>query len=80
LAAVGDWINATDAIMSRQLPITVHKDVETRQWVENQYRDASATWKGTQGEPCVVDRVLLTANDEYTMIVKVRMPVILRAS
>lgn len=84
LAAVGDWINSGDYIVNRHMPKVppdIRKDpkqeglkVVTLKYHPDRFREAPISWKGPPGEPCVVERIIITHNDEFIRIVKVRFP------
>eukprot|EP00884_Botryococcus_braunii_P009393 jgi/Botrbrau1/18455/Bobra.0072s0038.1 len=72
MAAVGDWINSGDFVINRAVPkIPLSSKDTTPKWDEETYKDVPVSWKGPPGEPCIVERVLLTSNDEFHLIVKV---------
>ncbi len=75
LAAVGDWINSGDFIVNRSVPKVPPSSKDTTpHWDAEAYKEVPVSWKGPPGEPCIVERVILTSNDEFHMIVKVDLP------
>lgn len=79
LAAVGDWLHSGDLIVNRHVPKVPPANNRENKVINLMYhpalyREAPVSWKGPPGEPCVVERVIITQNHEFDRIVKVRAP------
>ncbi|CAK9196787.1 unnamed protein product [Sphagnum troendelagicum] len=71
IAAVGEMIRPGDIYINKQSPINTRDNVMNPQAMpDSAYKRTPQTYKGPPGECAVVDKVLLTSNDENHFIVK----------
>lgn len=79
IANVGEPLSQGEVLVNKQMPTNTRENIVPVAGVgvggvgadHMQYRDAPVTWKGHAGEQCVVDKVLLTSNEESGTVVKV---------
>ncbi|CAM6092659.1 unnamed protein product [Calypogeia fissa] len=71
IAAVGEMIRPGDIYVNKQSPINTRDDVPNPMAMKDSaYKPTPQTYKGPPGECAVVDRVLLTSNDENHFMIK----------
>lgn len=71
IAAVGEMIRPGDIYVNKQTPINTRDPIANPQSLPDSfYRNTPQTYKGAAGETCVVDKVLLTSNDESQFVIK----------
>lgn len=74
LCAVGESIENGDYFINKQSPTNTKDLFPTgpgNQLPDNMYKPTPMSYKGAKGENSVVDKVLLTQNDENEEIIKV---------
>jgi len=72
IACVGEVIQPGDVYINKQSPINTRDPVANpNNTPDSMYRPTPQTYKGAAGEQCVIDRVLLTTNDENQFNIKV---------
>mmetsp|Transcript_10383 Transcript_10383/g.31241 ORF Transcript_10383/g.31241 Transcript_10383/m.31241 type:complete len:1166 (-) Transcript_10383:34-3531(-) len=67
IANVGDFINPGDIYLNMQRPLNTRDPVLSTNQPDSFFRSTPLTWKHTPamaGEKCVVDKVMLTSNEE----------------
>ncbi|XP_024402196.1 DNA-directed RNA polymerase III subunit 2 [Physcomitrium patens] len=71
IAAVGEMIRPGDIYVNKQSPIDTRNNVNNPMALpDSAYKRTPQTYKGAAGETAVVDKVLLTSNDENHFVVK----------
>ena len=72
IAGVGEMIRPGDVYVNKQSPTNTRDPVSAapHQMPDSFFRSTPQTYKGPPGETAVVDRVLLTSNDEHQFVVK----------
>ncbi|GBG88963.1 hypothetical protein CBR_g48573, partial [Chara braunii] len=71
IASVGEMIRPGDVYVNKQSPVNTRDPVANPMALpDSAYKPTHQTWKGPSGECCVIDKVLLTSNDENSFIVK----------
>eukprot|EP00798_Chlamydomonas_sp_ICE-L_P009475 gene9475-32467_t len=73
IASVGDYISAGDVYMNIQRPTNTRDPVPSQNMPDSFYRPSPMSWKHTPamaGEKCIVDKVLLSANDDSHYTIK----------
>ncbi|KAL3691016.1 hypothetical protein R1sor_004667 [Riccia sorocarpa] len=71
IAAVGEMIRPGDIYVNKQSPINTRDDVPNPMAMKDSaYKPTPQTYKGPPGECAVVDKVLLTSNDENHFMIK----------
>ena len=74
---MGENITNGDIYINKQSPLVTRSSADSQPLGPNQtlpdsaYRPTPQSYKGPPGEACVVDRVLLTNNDDSFMTIKV---------
>eukprot|EP00887_Chlorella_sp_A99_P006810 scaffold2.g6810.t1 len=72
IVAAGEVLSQGECLVHKQMPTNTRDPVANPSVMPDAfYRTAPITWKGYPGEKCVVDKVLLTSNDESACVVKV---------
>ncbi|KAK9824521.1 hypothetical protein WJX72_011068 [[Myrmecia] bisecta] len=72
IAAVGESITPNDIYINKQSPLNTRDAVPVPSSLPDAaYKNTPQSWKGPPGESAVVDKVLLTNNDEGQLVVKV---------
>lgn len=72
IAAVGEPLTQGEVLVHKSLPSNTRETIAAGvPPSDSSYRPAPVTWKGHVGERCVVDKVLLTSNEESQTVVKV---------
>ncbi len=69
IAAVGEVVASGDILINKQSP-TSTKDVPTEHGAPT-YKGMPVSWKAPPGETCIVDKVLMTQNDDAHRVIKV---------
>lgn len=69
IAAVGEVVSPGEILINKQSP-TSTKDVPSDQGFPP-YKPMPVSWKAPPGETCIVDKVLLTQNDDAHIVIKV---------
>ena len=72
---MGEVVASGDVLINKQSP-TSTKDVPTEHGAPT-YKAMPVSWKAPPGETCVVDKVLLTQNDDAHRVVKVPRPTLI---
>ena len=76
MCSVGEVIQPGEIYINKQSPINTRDMVSNPHSLpDNAFKPTPMSWKGVAGQACVVDRVLLTENDEGHRIFKVCIPV-----
>eukprot|EP00877_Chromochloris_zofingiensis_P003786 jgi/Chrzof1/13408/Cz07g31260.t1 len=70
LASPGEFIRPGDVYINMSRP-TNTRDPPASLRAESAYRATPLSWKGPSGEQCVVDKVLVTTNEEQQAVFKV---------
>ena len=71
IAAVGERISPGDVYVNKQSPGNTRDPLPNPQAMPDSfYRPTAQSYKGPQGESCVVDKVMLTTSDEGQFNVK----------
>eukprot|EP00271_Cylindrocystis_brebissonii_P011391 TRINITY_DN2883_c0_g1_i3.p1 TRINITY_DN2883_c0_g1~~TRINITY_DN2883_c0_g1_i3.p1 ORF type:complete len:1136 (+),score=226.28 TRINITY_DN2883_c0_g1_i3:22-3408(+) len=71
IAAVGEMIRPGDIYVNKQTPLNTRDPIANPQAMPDSfYRNSPSVYKGPPGECAVVDKVLLTSNDETQFVVK----------
>mmetsp|Transcript_6859 Transcript_6859/g.25298 ORF Transcript_6859/g.25298 Transcript_6859/m.25298 type:complete len:1170 (+) Transcript_6859:151-3660(+) len=74
IAAVGERVHAGDILVNKQTPKNTRDPVslstDPQSLPDSMYRPTPHSYKGPSGENVVVDKVLLTSNDENQFIIK----------
>ena len=72
IVAPGEQLTQGECLVHKQTPLNTRDPVPNLAAMNDaHYRPAPVMWKGHPGERCVVDKVLLTSNDENSCLVKV---------
>ena len=72
VVAPGEILTQGECLVHKQMPINTRDPVQNlAALTDAAYRSTPVMWKGHPGEKCVVDKVLLTSNDENSCLVKV---------
>ncbi|KAK9863933.1 hypothetical protein WJX84_006245 [Apatococcus fuscideae] len=72
VASVGEVIQPGEIYLNKQSPINTRDMVSNPGTLpDSAFKPTPMSWKGVAGESCVVDRVMLTQNDEGNRIFKV---------
>ncbi|KAL4423845.1 hypothetical protein ABPG75_001146 [Micractinium tetrahymenae] len=73
IAAAGEVLTQGEVLVNKQMPTNTRDPVTNPAAMPDAfYRNAPVSWKGySGGEKCVVDKVLLTSNDDCSCVVKV---------
>jgi len=72
IACVGEVIQPGDIYINKQSPINTRDPISNpSNMPDSFFRPTPQTYKGAQGEKCVIDRVLLTTNDDNMFNIKV---------
>ncbi|KAL4539453.1 hypothetical protein Ndes2437B_g02173 [Nannochloris sp. 'desiccata'] len=72
IVAPGEILTQAECLVHKQMPLNTRDPVANPGGLPDAaYRPAPVMWKGHPGEKCVVDKVLLTSNDENSCLVKV---------
>ena len=69
IAAVGEVVSSGEILINKQSPTTT-KDVPSEHGAPT-YKPMPVSWKAPPGETCIVDKVLLTQNDDAHIVIKV---------
>ena len=69
IAAVGEVVSSGEILINKQSPTTT-KDVPSEHGAPT-YKPMPVSWKAPLGETCIVDKVLLTQNDDAHIVIKV---------
>ena len=73
LASPGGVVRPGDILLNKQTPANTRDYVPSPGALPDAaYRPAPVAWRGPPGEAAVVDRVLLTRNDDAHLVVKAR--------
>ncbi|GLJ24758.1 hypothetical protein SUGI_0473260 [Cryptomeria japonica] len=71
IAAPGEIIRPADVYINKESPISIKEEVKNPMALPNSaYKSTRQTYKGPPGESGVVDKVLLTSNEEKTLTIK----------
>ncbi|KAJ7536311.1 hypothetical protein O6H91_12G064000 [Diphasiastrum complanatum] len=71
IAAVGERISDKDVYVNKESPKNVRENVlNPMAMPDSAYKPTPQRYKGALGESCVVDKVLLTTNDEQQFVIK----------
>jgi len=74
LIKVGECLSGQGVLVRKQAPINTSDSVQAPAHLpDSAYKDAPLSYKGPEGEPTYVDKVLLTSNDNDGFIIKVLM-------
>lgn len=72
VCSVGELIQPGEVYINKQSPINTRDMVSNPHALpDNAFKPTPMSWKGVAGQACVVDRVLLTENEEGHRIFKV---------
>ena len=69
IAAPGERVSSNDIIINKQSPLST-KEAPSEHG-SPAVKGMPVSWKAPQGETCVVDKVLLTQNDDAHIVIKV---------
>ena len=69
IAAVGEVVAFGDILINKQSPMST-KDVPGEHGAPA-YKAMPVSWKAPPGETCIVDKVLMTQNDDAHRVIKV---------
>lgn len=69
IAAPGERVSSNDIIINKQSPVST-KEAPSEHG-SPAMKGMPVSWKAPQGEMCVVDKVLLTQNDDAHIVIKV---------
>lgn len=71
IAAPGQSLQPTDIYINKQMPTNTRDPITNPQSMPDSfYRPTPLSWKGPANEVCVVDKVLLTANETDSCVIK----------
>eukprot|EP00249_Psilotum_nudum_P005862 c19287_g1_i1 orf=267-2693(+) len=71
IAGVGEIIRPGDIYINKESPVNTRDNVPNPMTMpDSAYKPTPMTYKGPQGECAVVDKMLLTSNDEHQFVIK----------